>query len=479
MNISCLFPVTGLIAHEESSRVKANIEITSENLLVFIDEELNVFKRICNLRLFYVLRILKETIYNKINGFLKSMQRSNPYFKTEIFCNFRSQRFIHQKLNKMRKFFVIPLIIVLLAGCGDGRGRFGDAEPNSRIEDANEVEFGVPFLATIYPEGDHDWYKVDVTEPGYIRVQVSEVPDELDLQIAFALFQEWEANTEHRIRSWHDLPDALPVHEEGTYYFVMRDQWNDDASEEPFQVKVDFIEEFDSYEPNDTPENAKTVEFSDELSFAIYPLGDRDWFKVYAPGQGYLSVSARDVPGDIDLQVRFSEFDEWASPQINRLRNWGDVPDACFIPEGGEYYLEFRDNWDDSYSRTPFRVRIEYIEEMDIYEPNDHFTDAKEISRGDTLHVAIFPTGDQDYFKINIRQGSTLSFRTRDVPSALDPQMRLYVIDPDDMNSLEAYSGWEDLPAVFDVESGREYYVLLRDQWNDSSSPDLFMIRVE
>jgi len=41
---------------------------------------------------------------------------------------------------------------------------------------------------------------------------------------------------------------------------------------------------------------------------------------------------------------------------------------------------------------------------------------------------------------------------------------RCGLIDPDDENRLEAYSGWENLPAVFDVEPNREYYVRLRDQ---------------
>jgi len=379
----------------------------------------------------------------------------------------------------MRKFFVIPLVIAVIAGCGEGRGRFGDTEPNSRIEDANEVSFGESFLAKIYPEGDRDWYKVEVSEPGYIRVQASDVTDELDLQVAFALYQEWEANTEQRLRSWNRLPDALPVHEEGTYYFVMRDEWDNSYSEEPFQVKVDFLEEFDPYEPNDAPEDAKLVEPGEELDFAIFPLGDRDWFKVDVPGQGYLSVSSRGVPSGVDLQVRFAVFDEWASPQVNHLRSWGDVPDACFIPGEGEYYVEFRDEWDNSYSQTPFMAKIDFIGEMDIYEPNNEFTDAKEVMAGDTINIAVFPRGDRDFFKINTTQSNTLSFQARDVPSAIDPQVAIYTVDPDDMNNLISQSGWEKFPAEFVVEPNSEYYFCIRDEWDNASSPELFTVRIE
>ncbi len=372
--------------------------------------------------------------------------------------------------------FIILIISLALIGCAGGS--YGDIEPNDTIEEANRVQPDRPWPATIYPEGDQDWYKVDVPGQGYLRVDAADVPGGLNLAVRFARYDEWASNKEDRLRSWHSLPDALPVHEPGTYYFVVRDRYNNNASEEPFQLRVDFLEEFDKFEPNNTVEDAKLVEFGEELTIAIYPLGDRDWFRVEAPGQGYINVQARDVPRGITPQVRFSTVDEWADPPVNVIRNWRRLPDACFIPEAGEYYLTFIDEFNTSASENPFQVRIDFIEEMDPFEPNDHFSDAKEISRGDTLSVAIFPTGDRDFFKINSGSETQLEFQARMVPRGIDPQMRLYTIDPDNPENLISHGSWQRLPVTFDVEPNQEYHVCLISAFNNASSPDLFYILV-
>lgn len=379
----------------------------------------------------------------------------------------------------MRNYLIILTLTALVFGCTGKNGKKGDAEPNNTIEEAGSITPGETFQATIDPQGDRDWYKVEVDKPGYIRVQASDVPEAINPEITFALFDQWEPNKEKGLRGWRRLPDALPVSEAGTYYFVIIDDYDDNASEEPFQLKVDFLEEFDEYEPNNAPEEAAALEFGQELSMAVYPVGDQDWFRVITPEQGYLVVSSKDVPEGIQPEVRFSTYDEWADPKVTVLQNWRQLPAACFIPDSGEYHLTLIDDYNDACSETPFSIKIDFLKEMDANEPNDDFKKAKTIKRGDTLQVAIFPTGDQDYFKINTGNASELKFLTRDVPGGITPEMRLYTIDPDDMDKLVTYSEWNKLPVTFDVEENKEYYVLLIDDYNDAGSQEVFMIRVE
>ncbi len=379
----------------------------------------------------------------------------------------------------MKNYLVILMLAAVVFGCTGKNGKNGDAEPNNTIEEAGSITPGELFQATIHPRGDRDWYKVEVDEPGYIRIQASDVPEELRLEVAFALYDQWEPDKEKSLRNWHRLPDALPVYEAGTYYFVIIDDYNDQASEKAFQLKVDFLEEFDEFEPNDNPEDAKSVEFEKELNVGIYPVGDRDWFKVNAPEQGYLVLSSKDVPEGIQPEVRIALYDEWADPKVNVLQNWRNLPAACFIPDSGEYHLTLIDDYNDACSEIPFKIKIDFLEEMDAHEPNDDFKDAKTIERGDTLQVAVFPTGDQDYFKINTGNSKELTFLTRDVPGGINPQIRLFTIDPDDMDKLAAYSKWKKLPVTFEVEENKEYYVLLIDDYNDAGSREVFMIRVE
>jgi hypothetical protein len=192
----------------------------------------------------------------------------------------------------------ILTIVIFISGCGDG-GAGKEKEPNNSIDQANDIVLGKPFEIKISPVGDDDWFKVDLTEQGYLKVQASQIPEGLELEVAFALFQEWEGKKEKWLRKWHKLPDAIFIPEAGTYYFAIIDNYNDKESKEPIQIKADFILEYDAGEPNNSPETATTLEFGTPIKPVIFPTGDKDWFKVNVTKQGYILVKSKDVPKEI------------------------------------------------------------------------------------------------------------------------------------------------------------------------------------
>ncbi|MBA7516614.1 hypothetical protein ES705_08662 [subsurface metagenome] len=372
---------------------------------------------------------------------------------------------------------LIGLLVLIFISCAGGKGE-GDKEPNNKIEQANDITLGQPFSLTINPKGDMDWFKVNLPEQGYLRVQASQVPEEINLEIVFALYQEWEGKKEKRLRGWRKLPDALFISEAGTYYFVIKDDYDDASSGKPAQIKVDFLEEFDPTEPNNAPEQAKPIEFGADLKIAVYPVKDQDWLKVKVEKQGYLTIKSKNVPEGITPEVKYFVFDEWADPKVKTIRNWKKLPDACFVPDAGEYFMLFHDDYDDKASETPYDLKIEFLDEMDQYEPNDDFKNAKTIKRGDTINLAIFPTDDRDYYKIKIAKGNKIKFLAKDF-SDIVPEIRLYVLDTKDPSKLKHSSDWKRLPAEFDVALGKEYFVLVHDDYDDASSPKLFEIKVE
>jgi hypothetical protein len=136
------------------------------------------------------------------------------------------------------------------------------------------------------------------------------------------------------------------------------------------------------------------------------------------------------------------------------------------------------DDHDNGASETPYDLKIEFLDEMDQYEPNDDFKDAKIIKQGDTINLAIFPTGDQDYYKIKSSKAGKIKFLAKGF-SDITPEIRLYVLDSKDPNKLEHSSDWKKCPAEFDVELGKEYFVLVHDDHDNASSPEPFEIKVE
>jgi len=380
------------------------------------------------------------------------------------------------------KRFVCPLVLLLIvlswiSGCG-GKGGGSDKEPNNSVEKAVGITLDESFTIRINPKGDVDWFKVELPEQGYLKIQTGECPEELNLEVAFALYEEWEGEKEQRIRGWNNLPDAVFIPEGGTYYFVVKDDHDDASSEKAIQIKASFLKEFDPFEPNDKPEEAKLVETGSIVKPAVYPTGDVDWLKVKLEGQGYLVLKSNNVPEGIIPEASYFLFDEWADPKVKEISSWKKFPDACFISDSGEYFIKLHDDYNDALSETPYDLKIEFLEEMDKSEPNDEFGNAKSINHGDTLTLAIFPAGDRDYYKIKTTDAKNLKFMAKGF-SEIVPEIKLMVIDENNPNALREASAWKRLPAGFEVEANKEYFVLLHDDFDDAGSPEAFQLIIE
>src|SRR6056297_623256 len=175
----------------------------------------------------------------------------------------------------IQQFFKGCAILLFLSTYACGGGGSADKEPNSTIAEANTVKPGEVFDISIDPEGDLDYFKVEIPEKGYLRVSVTNVPEDLVMEIRYSLFEEWEEKKEKVIRGWHRLPDAVYIPKAGEYYFLLHDDYDDKSSSQSMQVKADFIPEFHDFEPNNDIEQSTSLELGKDVNFAIYPTGDR------------------------------------------------------------------------------------------------------------------------------------------------------------------------------------------------------------
>ena len=379
--------------------------------------------------------------------------------------------------NKLIPLILTGVLLIALISCGGGKG--GDNEPNNTIDQASKITLAQPFSTKITPVGDNDWFKVEIPEQGYLKVQASNIPEEIGLEVAFALYQEWEGEKIKYIREWHRVPDAVFIPKAGTYYFVIKDDYDDKESKNPIEMKVDFLKEFDPNEPNNKPEDAKLVQLNSVINPAIYPTGDQDWLKVKVEKQGYLLLKSKNVPEDIVPQIKYTIYDEWSEPKIKEIKDWHHIPDSCSVINTGEYYILLHDDFDDRSSETTFELKIDFLEEMDQYEPNDNFKDAKSVNRGDTLKLAIFPKGDYDYFKIKLEEENKIKFMAKDFASNIVPEIRIYILNPENPNKLTKVIDWKRCPVEFELEVDKDYFFLVHDDYDDRSSPKLFELKIE
>lgn len=379
---------------------------------------------------------------------------------------------IMKYLNYITRFLF--LILILMYSCGK---KTGDNEPNNSIDQASDATFGEEFALTIDPVGDIDWFKVNVKKQGYIKVQSANKVEGVQLEVLFAQYQEWEGKKEKKLRGWRPVPDALFVHEPGDYYLALKDEWDDDSSKEKFQIKIDFLEEFDPTEPNNSVEEAKLITFDEQFTAGIYPVGDKDLFKVIAPAQGYIEIVSKNVPKEIKPEVRFVVYDEWSDPKVQEIRGWGEIPEACFVPDSGDYYIIMHDAWDDDAIAKAFNLKISFIPEFDMFEPNNSIENAKLMEPETTTEIAIFPKGDKDYFKF-IAQNNQVKISAKNYEK-IEPEIKIFTADPEKSDKYITVIDWTKLPAEIDVEPEKEYFIFVHDAWDDDASKKLFQLKIE
>jgi hypothetical protein len=373
---------------------------------------------------------------------------------------------------KKQNLLYVLIAFVILA-CGSGKEKSDDStksyEPNNKIEEASELKLGTEIKMSIDKKEDVDWYKVEISEQGYLRAVSNGIPENLDVEIRFAQYDEWGEEKEVFLSDFEPMPSAIQVVEPGIYYVFVADRWGENFSKDEFSFKVDFIKEFDEYETNNDPLEAKVIELNREYNAAIFPKIDHDWFKLTTEEPGYLEIKVKDIEADLDFYAIVAQYDEYADEQIKELRYMDEFPQAVAVPEPGEYYIDLCDRWGDKSSEKLFNFVVNFIPEMDTFEPNNEYSDAKEITGNETIEMTIFPTGDVDLFLLPSAKKAILNIKGKGFGD-VEPYAVLYVLNEEyDLEEVDAV----EIPGDLTIpEAGKDYYIAIKDRWDGNASSE-------
>jgi uncharacterized protein (UPF0248 family) len=378
----------------------------------------------------------------------------------------------------MKKFNLsfLLVLLVLCVSCGSDTQKKDNlsTEPNDKIDEANSIEPDVEFDMKIHPKEDQDWYKIIIPGPGYLKLVSKNIPEDLDVQVRFARYDEWGEKKEVFLTNFLTLPAAVAFEEKDTCYALLADRWNENASETPFTLKFEFIEEFDEHEPNNDVEAAKAIELDEGYKSAIFPKKDEDWFKFTTTEQGYIRVMCKENPEDLDLAVLFAVYDEFDGTEV--IKNKKALPQSIALPQPGEYYMKLCDRWHEKASEQLFTWKPDFIPEMDTCEPNNEYADAKLIEADDTVKLAIFPKDDLDMFKFIPESPGMLKIKSEKTGD-VNVSASIYKLNEDELEELQ---GLKELPVKYDVvETGMDYYIVIRDRWKEEESPEPFDVMFE
>jgi hypothetical protein len=279
-----------------------------------------------------------------------------------------------------------------------------EAEPNDRKEEATDLRLGQNMEGYFQKEGDEDYYKIIIDNPGKSNIQVdlSAVPD-VDVRFVILDPKEnvlWDANDFSK-----GEPESVKhfTVTEATYYIRVKGyQKNINNKYSLIARLLGPWQEGQEAEPNDRLESANDLKLGQSVKGYFEKKGDYDYFKVANDmlGKTLVQIDLSPVPGVNDsLTLR----DEKGNSIWSGIESSEGGPESIFnlALAQGVYHIEVwgrEANAKDAYTLStnilgPWKVGMEA-------EPNDRWENATEFHLGQSVEGYYQYDGDQDYYKL-------------------------------------------------------------------------------
>lgn len=334
-------------------------------------------------------------------------------------------------------------------------------EPNDTPDAATPIRIFEETSGLIWPEGDQDFFRFQVSRPGIIRLR--DLPIDLDRHLRL-LDSEGRMLSEQGVYAGQPLDFQYQV-APGNYLLTMGEWGDNGASATPYRLRVDLLAD----DTIDDPPLAdggggavRTLNLPGAAGTTILPRGDLDLYRVVLPGAGRLRVQSE---GGIDRHLRLidnaghqlAEHGAYAGA-LNDLSWFVNGPETLFLVLG-----EWGDNnW--SPAAVSLRAWFEPADDFDLLRRNDAFAHAIPILPGDVIRGSYQPAGDRDTFVLDT---DFPGFLEVSATAELDTHLRIYDSDQRLLQEQGVYSGQT---ARLRPEVGKGRYYVLVGEWGDNAA---------
>lgn len=224
-------------------------------------------------------------------------------------------------------------------------------------------------------------------------------------------------------------------------------------------------------EPNGT-EQPQAIRTGAPVEFKIGARGDVDAFRFRVRQPALLKIET-EPKGILDLWGRV--LNPEARVMTERGCGVGDVLAMNVEVAPGEYRLELSEWGNDGFSDKPLRVRITELVAPDAFEPNDSQATARAVRSGEEIRASMFPVGDQDWFRIDMRRPGHIRVTRQAHPL----EAWISVMDADGRVMGEAGCG-SNQPLDLQLGLAAGTFGIRVTEWgNNASSVEPWSLRVE
>lgn len=284
-----------------------------------------------------------------------------------------------------------------------------ELEPND-LNAPQDVLTGAPIRFSLENKRDHDAFRFRLSQPSRLIVTVGpDNPLETHLRIRDADAKLLRENGAYAKNS-NRIELRLAA---GTYYAEIS-EWGEDASapDKPLILNLEVTPATDPNEPNDTLQAATPVGLGEQIAGLIWPVGDRDMYRIDLPRPGMLRILE---PGqEMERHIRLLDSQGKLVQERGVYSKQGF--DMIQRVEGGTYHIEVLEWGGDNASLSPYRLRLIYMPDDGIDDPplgQGSLSAKRMLTLPETIHATLMPRGDIDVYGIALAGAGTLQVRSR------------------------------------------------------------------
>ena len=343
--------------------------------------------------------------------------------------------------------------------------------------------------AYIFRGGDEDWYRVYAQEGATMRWSVTDLPASQRTELAlYGVERQWLSvyNQANNNGDYVHLNYTVP--RTGFYYLRVRDA-NGGAYTTPYTLSVEGQFDF-GFEPEFAPVTAEVEDNSEwsaandvaldtVISAAIESNGDADRYRFWINSPGILQIEQTQVQEAITSEI-------WVyNTHLNQVgyrttTNPGeDNLLEVALTEPGWYYVRVADRGNNHSSADPYHLNVRHTPVVDEHEPNGGLGTATQLGES-SIQGYLFAGNDNDWYRVYVREPSTLSVSLDAVAEINRPRLRIY-----DSNGGERGNWVNTNPGVtgenvivYEAATPGFYYVRVNDEGNQYAA-EPYTLRIE
>ncbi len=187
---------------------------------------------------------------------------------------------------------------------------------------------------TIRSARDQDFYKFQLAQDSVVGVSVTSVPDNIAMSVRIYDVHKKKIGEKYQKKGISVLADYLL--EKGSYYVQLSDRGNKKSSSLPYELKLT-QDISDTFEINNSFDQAASIEIAQTVNGSISPVSDRDFYRFQVKKQGGLNVIVTSPESTKDVSIQI--YDEHKKEKKRFIDRIGTGINRNFTVEKGIHYI--------------------------------------------------------------------------------------------------------------------------------------------